>query len=302
MKTIILSLSLLLIGGFLFQNFTNKNSNPVLENGSYSPTVLSNDTTQFWIAEGSPESDTVLIINEGGPKIHLSFEYSGKTQWSYLPNYSNYYQVHMHQAGTYNKAIFDFKNGFTRAMAETETENNSEMLYRAFKYFKDRKKTVIVVGHSYGAFIIPHCMSTRPLKADGYLITGGRIDDYLERSSYFLKGYNSLFEEDGVTFNPPDINAPKNKYRGERYFRIYRVKQLLKGVIGQPRYSKELADKDLSKMIYFYAKDDQNVGALLDSEVAFLKSKGVKVHATEGGHYEIWKRVVDAFEEGKVKF
>jgi len=36
----------------------------------------------------------------------------------------------------------------------------------------------------------------------------------------------------------------------------YRVKQLLKGAVGKPRYSQELADKNLSNIIYFYAKND----------------------------------------------
>ncbi|MEM9822407.1 MAG: hypothetical protein AAF985_15100 [Bacteroidota bacterium] len=276
------------------------NSAELLQN--YAPTLFPEDTTQLWMGEGDPSSDTVLLINEGGPKVHLDFEYNGKTPWSYLPNFFNYYRAHVHQIGTYNKEIFNFKKTFTRAMAELEVDNNSEILYRAFRYFKERGKTVIVIGHSFGAFTIPHCMMTRPLKADGYLITGGRIDDHLERSSYFLKGYNSRFEEDGITFFPPDTTRAPNPNRGERYFKMYRVKQLLKGVMGQPRYSEVLADHDLSKMIYFYAKEDRNVGRLTPAEIDFLRSKGATVVATEGGHYDIWKRAVDQFEKGAVKF
>lgn len=302
MKAINLSITICLIS-FLCFNFSYNNTFTKSENEeNYAPTIFPNDTTQLWIGEGNMESDTVLLINEGGPSSQLDFEYNGKTQWSHLPNFFNYYRAHVHQIGTFNKEIFNFKNEFTRAMAEKEVDNNSEILYRAFQYFKDRNKTIIVIGHSFGAFTIPHCMATRPMEADNYIITAGRIDDHLVRSEYFLKGYNSRFEKDGVTFNPPDTTKAPNPYRGERYLKMYRVKQLLKGVIGQPRYSKALANKDLSKMIYFYAKDDQNVGALLESEIAFLESKGVSVHATEGGHYEIWKKVVDAFEKGKVRF
>lgn len=291
---------ILFLGGILSMNNSPKEA--TLNHEAYAPTILPQDTTLLWLGEGSLESDTVLLINEGGPKTQLDFEFNGKTQWAYLPKYFNYYRANLHQVLSYNKEIVKFEGQFTRAMAEKEIDNNSEILYRAFKYFKDRNKTVIVIGHSFGAFTIPHCMATRPLEADGYLLTGGRIDDDLERSKYFLKGYNSRMAEDGVTIIYPDTTKAPNRYRGERYFKIHRVKQLLKGVIGQPRYSKALADKDLSKMIYFYAKDDQNVGSLLQPEVDFLKSKGAYVQATEGGHYEIWKKVIDAFETKKVKF
>lgn len=301
MKTLIFVTSLCCFS-FISMNWFNKDKALDEKDQNYPATIFPEDTTQLWIGEGDLSSDTVLLINEGGPSVHLDFEYNGKTQWSYLPNFFNYYRAHVHQIGTYNKEIFNYKKSFTRAMAELEVDNNSEILYRAFKYFKDRGKTIIVIGHSFGAFTIPHCMMTRPLKADGYLITAGRIDDHLERSNYFLKGYNSRFEEDGMTFFPPDTTRAPNPHRGERYFKMYRVKQLLKGVMGQARYSEALANHDLSKMIYCYAKDDQNVGRLTQPEIAFLTSKGAKVIAAEGGHYKVWKHAIDAFEKGEVKF
>ncbi|MEM6967713.1 MAG: hypothetical protein AAF573_23325, partial [Bacteroidota bacterium] len=293
MKAIITFCLISFLGASIF-NFSKNKPFTYDEDEPYAPTIFPADTTQLWIGEGDFSSDTVLLINEGGPKVHLDFEYNGKSQWAYLPRYFHYYRANVHQVGTYNKEIFNFKKNFTRAMAEKEADNNSEILYRAFKYFKDRGKTVIVIGHSFGAFAIPYCMMTRPLAADGYLITAGRLDHNEARNEYFLKGYNSQFEDDGITFIPPDTTKAPNPHRGERYFRMYRVKQLLKGVMGVPRFTQVLADKDLSKMIYYYAKDDKNVGALTSAEVDFLKSKGATVFATEGGHYEIWKRAIDA--------
>ena len=66
--------------------------------------------------------------------------------------------------------------------------------------------------------------------------------------------------------------------------------------------SKELANNDLSKLIFFYGKKDENVGSLTDAEISFLKSKNAIVHGVETGHYKIWQRVIDSIRAGKIKF
>lgn len=268
---------------------------------SYSPTVLPMDISQLWIGEGEINADTVLIINEGGPTTHLGFEVSGKTNWAYLPNYKNYYRAHLHQSGTFNKDMFSYEKTFTKKMAEKEVDNNSEMLFQAIKYFKERNKTVIVFGHSYGAFIIPHYLSTRPSIADKYFISAGRIDVPNEINEYFFKGINKGFLEDGKTVEPAEEEDGPSGLRGERYHKIYRVKQLIKGVIGEPRYSNELKDVDLSNVVYYYATNDTRVGTLTQPEIDFLKSKNVQLKATHEGHYEVVYKMIDDFRSGALR-
>ena len=60
------------------------------------------------------------------------------------------------------------------------------------------------------------------------------------------------------------------------------------------------ADADLSNMIFYFGYYDQNVGALSEEEIAFLKAKNAQVLGVETGRYEIWKRVIDAFEKGDI--
>jgi len=62
---------------------------------SYSPTLLPVDTTSLWLGDGDASKDTVLIILEGGPKTHLDYEVEGRTSWEYLPDFKNYYRVHL---------------------------------------------------------------------------------------------------------------------------------------------------------------------------------------------------------------
>lgn len=271
-------------------------------NDHYPKMVFPKDSTKLWFGEGDPESDTVLIFCDGGPGTMISYDTDGKTQWRYIPNFNNYYRAFVHQSQTYNREVFNFKEEFSVADAKIEVDNTSEILYRAIKYFKDRKKRVVVIGHSYGAFIMAHYLATRPSLADQYMFSGGRLDVQPIIEEYHLKGMNGRFDEDGITYIPPKADSEeKIRYSQERYWRIFRVKQLLKGVIGEYRYTKELANKDLSNVTYFYASNDQNVGRMTQEEVDFLKSKNVTVFETHDGHYEIWKRIIDAFREGKIK-
>ena len=188
---------------------------------------------------------------------------------------------------------------FTKEMAEKE----EWIIIRKccsgqLSILNERNKTVIVFGHSYGAFIIPHYLATRPSLADKYFISAGRIDVPGEINDYFFKGINKGFLEDGMTIEPSDEEDGPSSIRGERYHKIYRVKQLLKGAIGEPRYSEQLKNVDLSNVVYYYATNDTRVGALTPSEIEFLKSKNVQLKATYDGHYEVMYKIIDDFENG----
>ncbi len=45
---------------------------------NYQPTLFTKDTTKLWMSEGLIESDTVLIMGDGGPKNLLDYEWNGK--------------------------------------------------------------------------------------------------------------------------------------------------------------------------------------------------------------------------------
>lgn len=266
----------------------------------YIPTLLPKDTNQLWVASGDLSKDTVLIVGEGGPKYNLDFESDGRVYWEYLPNNKNYYYVIVHQSSTYNKSILDAVN-FTLQDAEIEVDNTAEIMYRAIKYFKDRDKHVVVFGHSYSAWVIPLYLSTRPSLANQYIITGGRLNADSLQTAFQLKGINTGFKNDGKTLRIPDENKAPNPNRTERYWQIRNNKELLKYAIGKPRYSKELENVELSNLVFFYGKFDENVGALSEEEIAFLEKKKATVIGVETNHYNIWKRVIDAFRYGKLK-
>lgn len=267
---------------------------------SYPKTTLPNDVSKLWVEDGTKKSDTVLIICQGGPSKELTFVKKGKTSYRYIPNYSNYHIAYLHQAQTFNTKMFDFDGEFTLEMAQKEVDNTSEMLYRTIKYFKSQGKTTIVIGSSYGAYIIQNYIATRPSLAHKYIIIAGRIDDNSQILAQHLKGFNGEFKEDGTTYVPEDENADLSGY-SESELKEYRVKQLLKGAIGKPRYSQELANKDLSNVRYFYATNDQNVGRLTNAEIRFLMTKKVTIFETNTGHSETLYRFIDKLMSGELK-
>lgn len=272
----------------------------ILNAQNYIPTILPKDTTQLWIASGAVDNDTVLIVGEGGPKYTLDFEASGRVYWEYLPNNQNYYYVAVHQSTTYNKTIFDAAD-FTQQDARTEIDNTAEMLSRTIKYFKDRNKYVVVFGHSYSAWIIPLYLTNSPSLADKYIITGGRLDADSLQTAYKARGVNTSFQKDGRTLRIPDENEKRNPNRTERYWQIRENKEKLKYELAKYKFTQELAELNLSNLIYYYGQYDENVGALSEEEIAFLKGKQATVVGVETGHYRIWQRVVDAIRDGTIK-
>lgn len=271
------------------------------EHKNYSPTIFPKDTTQLWQAEGNIKRDTVFIVGEGGPHNQLDFEWGGKTTWSSLPGFFNYYRVHILQSTMLNKDIYNWKQEFTEDMARKELDNSTEILARAVKYWKDRGKTVIVAGTSFSAFLIPHYITTRGNKADKYLMSAGRLDADPDQFKYHLLGYNSRFEADGKTLQIPNTTRGPNPIRGAYYFKLSKVKQLIKGVLGQYRFTEELKEVDLSNLVVGYATNDVQVGALSDEELKFLESKNVQVFSTDDGHAGVTRKFVVLVNDGTIK-
>ena len=294
--------SFLLILLFVFTVFVTANTQKYInsDDRSYHETILPNDTTLLWIGTGDISKDTVFIVGEGGPKHFLDFESNGRLYWEYLENIDNYYCAVVHQSNTYKRSIFNTIN-FTIADAQKEVDHTTEFLHRTIKYFKEKGKYVVVFGQSYGAWVIQHYLSKHQSIADKYIITSCRLDADSTQTAFQKKGINIGWKEDGQTLIIPDKNEEPNPYRTMRYWEIRKVKDYIKYASGRPRFTNKLANVDLSNVHYFYGKYDQNVGALTQHEIEFLKSRGAQVEGFDTNHYGVWKRVIDKFREGTLR-
>ncbi|RMA58017.1 hypothetical protein [Ulvibacter antarcticus] len=293
--TIIISISLFLSASIATSQPINQTLNT---NFSYPETILPSDTTKLWLAEGDPTNQIVTIFLQGGPKDDLDFETRKKSSWRYLPEYDKYYAIHLHQSNTLNPAMFAYDCDFTMAMARKEVDNSSEILYRAIKHFKDLDKTVYVMGHSYGAFIIPHYLATRPSIADKYFIISGRIDDPKVVVKAHKKGFNGIYKN-GVTFISDEGAKDYSDYNGWA-LKYYIAKQRIKAAIGEISYSKALKNVDLSDVTYIYNPNDDRVGGLTESELEFLNSKSVSTFSVDWEHGYTIRGLVDLVKAGKI--
>lgn len=261
-----------------------------------------NSAPELWVRdeETNPKSSQVLIVLQGGPKEYLYFVKDGRTLSRYLPGYKDRNVVYLHQAQTLNPSIFGIGKNFTIEHARVESEATTEMLNIAIGHFKDAGKSVTVVGHSYGAFTVIDYLTNYDSKADNYIISAGRIAVPKDMVADNMRGYSSQFAEDGTTYIPVsevDLSDRSSYEQG-----AYHVRALLKAAYGEPAYGEGLSNRDLRNVFFITGKSDQQVGTLTPTESALLEGQGAKVIHVEGGHYEVYKRMIDKVMEGKISF
>ena len=165
-----------------------------------------------------------------------------------------------------------------------------EILHRTIGHFRDQGKRVVVIGHSYGAFLMARYLSHHgPDAAHRYLIMAGRLDMPEEVVNAFLAGTLYYFP-DGVTPTavPPFPVPPTDQELMERR---------IAAATGHDRYTERLADTDLRRVIYVYGTLDELVGRLTDEEVGFLESRGATVIAIQDGDHTSMFENEDAAEE-----
>ncbi len=293
MLTLILGLSVLMSS--CSSIIVGQNSEP-----SKIPSSVS-QISDLWVSDPASNlaSSKVLILLQGGPKEFLYFQRDGRTMSRYLPGYNDRHVIYLHQAQTLNPDLFKIGEDFTIEQARVEMMTTTNILHQAIQYFKGSGKSVTVIGHSYGAFIINHYLATYEPKADGYILSAGRVTVPLAMVADNRNGMSSSFEKDGVTYIP----ATERKFPDDQAYErgAYFVRAMLKAAYGEPRYNEGLADRDLSTAFYVTGKSDQHVGVLTPAETSFLESRGAKVLTVEGGHYDVYKRMIDAVQVGEIK-
>ena len=160
---------------------------------------------------------------------------------------------------------------------QAEVDVSVEILHRVIEHFKAQGKQVVVVGHSYGAFLTARYLWRKgPGAADRYLIMAGRLDMQREVVDGVLDGQYYYFADAVNPMPVPPYPVPITE-RGILELRIM-------GATGHDRYTERLAGTDLSRVLYVYGIEDMIVGRLTEDEVGFPTSSGSRVLAVQGGH------------------
>ncbi len=260
--------------------------------------IENNELQKLWLADGDAQSDTVVIFCQGGPSNSLDFTPGERTNWRYLPGYEGYYKIFLHQYSTLYPDIFNYNN-FTKNEAQKVTEYSVNMIAKTVETFKNKNKKVLLIGHSYGAFLVNHYLSIGENQADKVAVLSSRIDVPKEVYESHLNGVNGFFEN-GITFIKDSVNRIEKYPVSKR--KSYRVKQILKGSLGSIQHSSLMANKNLENVYYFNANMDDRVGEMSVEEVEFLTSKGAKVFQTRYNHSDTFYGLVEAIEAKEINW
>lgn len=256
----------------LFFSSCSKDDDVTPDSQPYQATQLPNDVTDLFIAKGDLNADTVWIYEQGGPSQNLR-----DIDLESFPNHGDFLNVYVHQILSYSNDLYD--KGLTIKQAEAESDLNSEILHKVIKHYKDLGKTVIVIGHSYGAFVINDYLAKKGSGlADKYVLMAGRLD--IEQEFYEgLLNNRYYYYPDYVTPTLDPVYQPENN--------IDTTELMFLGIIGKQRYTEALNDVDLSNTIYVFANDDQNLGRMTTDEKNFLVEKNAQILEIESGGHSI---------------
>ena len=245
----------------------------------YQPTAIPADVTELFEVFGTPDSDAVWIFEQGGP-LH-EFDPSGYAYFSGFPARDGVQFVQVHQTLTLNHDLAERDAEWMLAELQAEVDVSVEILHRTIEHFKMQDKRVVVVGHSYGAFLVTRYLALKgPEAADQYLLMAGRLD----MPEVVVKGFLA-----GTAYNFPNYTDPK-VIPGQDH-PLFRktdrdlMEMRIAGATGCDCYTTLLAGMDLQRVIYVYGTSDVAVGRLTDAEVAFLDAKGSTVIAVQDGDH-----------------
>ncbi len=245
--------------------------------GEYRATRLPAEVTELFVvhpAAASPGADSVWIFEQGGPSHDISFDVL--LPFLSLPNHEEIHLVQVHQTLTLNHRLAARHARLSLADLQAEVDVSVALLRRVIDHFKARGKRVVVVGYSYGSFLVARYLAQHgPGGADRYLLMAGRLDMPREYVDGALAG---------MLYHFPDATDPEPSGQRPTTDREW-IRLLIAGATFHDRYTHRLAATDLRKAIYVYATADTVVGRLSDAEVAFLEQSGSTVIAGEGANH-----------------
>ncbi len=191
--------------------------------------------------------------------------------------------------------------------------HSAAILYAVAEHFKNKGHKVTLIATSFGAFLALEMY--RHYGDDPFqksIISVGRVDMPEEIYKSFSQNKFASFKDDGKTIQigmkfeamlPMMMQQmggcnPKNPMAAElckdgkiddalkKAFLVRRdTASKLQAALGQNRYSKLLASKNLSKIVYYSGAKDTAVGVLTDAEVNFLRKRGATVTiVSNAGH------------------
>ena len=255
------------------------------EGKPYNATELPQDTLALFETEGSSTLDSVFIYVQGGPMLSLTGRYNDPL--SKLPDHHRFLKVYTYQTQMLHPELVVTTPYMNSNQALYEMSQNSEILHRTIKYFKDRGKAVYIIGHSFGLSISMDYLSRYGNEADHVFMMGGHFDadvrNFDRKPGMFVRWKNG--EEPylrdfyrGITDEFPVKDLLNNVFENVdalvHYPRLRRFTALLK-------------DTDLTNVTYVHARFEEASGRSSEEELLFARGQGMNVLESFGDHHSM---------------
>ncbi|MFK7768582.1 MAG: hypothetical protein AB8B55_15270 [Mariniblastus sp.] len=259
----------------------------------YVPTVLPRDPTKLFKTSGNLDSNKVFIFVQGGPDP--DFGVYREDPLTLLPNQDGILRVNVKEAQIINTNLLASDPILTEKQCLFEHRKSAEMLHRTVEYFKSQGKKVFVLGHSYGCLIGIEYLRSQPNTADRVILMGSSFDQDLRNYPDSIKGQGKLIRwVDGVEPYEKSFfgDFPLRPLIEENLNRIFANTDAMVASHSKQRFTKILKGRDLSNVIFAYAKFDESSGRTKQYELDFLKSHGAKIIESYGDHHSMLSREV----------
>lgn len=229
------------------------------------------DVSEIMVTLSNPNADTIVIGMHGGPTDML---YTG--DFDFFEGISTFSVVEIQQYQHYNSSILT-NHAMTLEEAIVYNDTTVAMLQKTVHHFKDMGKTVVLIGHSFGAFILAEYVDDYGL-ADVHRVIpmAGRLNMPPIIWENFAAGYWGGFDSDGST----PIIEPEQADMED-----WATMKLMAGM-GYNRWVDSLANLDLSKLMYVYGEHDEAVGGLDETEVSLLQNNSAMVLGINNGSHD----------------
>ncbi|MCT4586334.1 MAG: T9SS type A sorting domain-containing protein [Carboxylicivirga sp.] len=240
------------------------------------------DVADYIIERNNVGADTVIIGLHGGP---TSSPFSGNFDWFGISNPGiSVVEMKKHHHMLDPNDVY-FNKDLTIEDAIVHNDTTVAMVHKLVKHFNDQNKKVVLMGHSFGAFVVAEYMDDYGTD-DLYKIIP--MSARLNMNPEVVEGFkNGIF----ATFiNGIDVQMGSQPQPEDWWGRM----KLMAG-LGYNRYVDSLQNVNMSNVMYVYATHDAAVGRLLPEEIELLENNGARVEEIGGGSHQ------SAFDQIRLK-
>jgi hypothetical protein len=207
-----------------------------------------------------PLNDTVLLVLQED-LVHTIIP---SNELGRKLNYFPYNIVFVHHALSKDNSLSE-QYYMTLEEAKNVNDISVDILKRTIDHFKSEGKYVIVFGDLIGSYIGLRSLKRDGNRADIYALINGRID--LEEEILEVAEELKFVE----------INDSELGFGGYVINRENWADFRLITALAKPRYSVELANFNLSNLLFTYRVQNEDFGILTNDEVTFLENSGAFV-------------------------